>query len=107
MSETRPTPPPPDGVVGVFERLAGEVAAWATDPTGPSGTVLGGILARHGLVNVAEVARLRADLAERDERLARIAECLRQMVGWDDCPPANGMFAMALVQVAGIARGDS
>jgi hypothetical protein len=47
----------------------------------------------------------RAKAAE--ERLARIAECLRQMADWDDYPPANDIFAMALVQVAGIARGDS
>jgi hypothetical protein len=57
--------------------------------------------------HAAEVARLREQVAERDERLARIAECLRQMADWDDYPPANDIFAMALVQVAGIARGDS
>lgn len=57
--------------------------------------------------HAAEVERLRAQVAEQAERLARIAECLRQMADWDDYPPANDIFAMALVQVAGIARGDS
>jgi hypothetical protein len=44
--------------------LTAELGEWARDPLGPSGTVLGGILARHGLVNVAEVERLREQVRQ-------------------------------------------
>jgi hypothetical protein len=43
--------------------LVDDVMTWAADHGG-TGTDLGGILARHGLVNAAEVARLREQVAE-------------------------------------------
>jgi hypothetical protein len=88
----------PDGVSGVFASLAAEVAEWANDPLSPSGTALGGILARHGLVNVAEVDRLREQVAELRGVIAHTHKHVRYTGGLE------GACACIYCEAA---RGDS